>query len=215
MPQAPAVIGDLAASVLGRTATVLAVREPAPGFLELELHSAAPPGGWQPGHEVQFRVTPTQGRRYTVRTVAGERIGLLIATEADGPGTAFMRGLRPGMRTTVLTGRHRPMREPGTRRLYLGDGSALGTIDAIAHPGAVVVVALAESAIAPLASRFHTYHFGAHAWREHLGDGFDGAVLLGHAQTIQVQRRALIEGGILTRRAIAMRPYWADGKTGL
>ncbi|WP_433217971.1 hypothetical protein ACQP00_11185 [Dactylosporangium sp. CS-047395] len=188
---------------------------PAPGFLELALRCAAPPGGWQPGHEVQFRVTPTQGRRYTVRTVDGERIGLLIANAAGGPGSAFMRALRPGTETTVLTGRHRPMREPGTRRLYLGDGSALGTIDALAGPGAVVVVAVGGDAVAPLARRFQGYHFGPHAWREHLGDSFDGAVLLGHAQTVQVQRKALIEGGILPRRAVAVRAYWADGKTGL
>ncbi|MGW0874184.1 hypothetical protein ACWD3Z_27325 [Streptomyces sp. NPDC002740] len=45
MSQGPALIGRLVESALGRRAHVLALHEPAPGFLELELHAAPPPGG--------------------------------------------------------------------------------------------------------------------------------------------------------------------------
>ncbi|MFE7114573.1 hypothetical protein ACFU99_04015 [Streptomyces sp. NPDC057654] len=236
MPYAPALVGNLAASALGRPTQVLGVHEPAPGFIELEMHAAAPPGGWRPGQEFQVRATPTQGRRYSVRTVGGpdsEHITALAATEADGPGTAWLRLLRTGSRTTVLAGRHRPLRESGTRRLYLGDGCALGTLDAYArHSDApIVAVEVPADAVAPLADRWPDYHFlpasetpgvALQSWLERAisegeftAAGLDGALLLGHAQSIQRQRRALTDSRTLTRQAITTKPYWATGKTGL
>lgn len=233
MPQAPALIGNLVASALGRPARVLDLREPAPGFLELELHAAPPPGGWQPGHEIQFRVTPTQGRRYTARTVNGqdpEHICILAATAA-GPGTAWIRGLHAGDRLTVLAGRHRPPRQSGTRRLYLGGSCALGTLDAYARSGETptVAVEVPASAVETLAGHWPRYHFlpaartpgdALQSWLERgIGNGKledrDGALPLGHAQSIQRQRRALIDSRTLERRTITTRPYWADGKEGL
>ncbi|MFB0620395.1 hypothetical protein [Streptomyces sp. AGS-58] len=234
MPQAPALIGSLVASALGRRAHVLHLREPAPGFLELEMHAVPPPGGWHPGHEIQFRVAPTLGRRYTVRTVNGEdpeHICILAATDAAGPGTACIRGLRAGKRLTVLAGRHRPPRESGTRRLYLGDGCALGALDAYAQSGEtpIVAVEVPADAVEIFAGRWPRYHFlpaaqtpgeALQSWLERgIGKGelkdLDGALLLGHAQSIQRQRRVLIDSQVLERRAITTRPYWADGREGL
>ncbi|MFJ3821267.1 hypothetical protein [Streptomyces nodosus] len=234
MPQAPALIGSLVASALGRRAHVLDLREPAPGFLELELRADPPPGGWHPGHEIQFRVAPTLGRRYTVRTVNGEdaeHIGILAATDAAGPGTAWIRRLRPRDPLTVLAGRHRPLRENGTRRLYLGDGCALGTLDASARSGQtpVVTVEVPAESVPSLAERWPRYRFlpaaqgpgeALQSWlvravaEGELAD-LDGALLLGHAQSIQRQRRVLIDSQVLARRAITTRPYWADGRKGL
>lgn len=165
MPQAPAALGNIMESALGRPAQVLDVHETAPGFVELELRAAAPPGGWCPGHEIQFRVTPTLGRRYTVRTVAEadeERVSLLVATDSGGPGATWARGLRPGTQMTVLAGRHRPLRENGALRLYLGDGSALGTFDACARRGGgtvVVIVEVPAEAVVALADRWPGYRF--------------------------------------------------------
>jgi NADPH-dependent ferric siderophore reductase len=219
---------------MGRPVRVLGIDEPAAGFLEVELRAAAPYGGWRPGHEIQFRVAPTLARRYTVRTVGGpdaERIGILVATDAAGPGTTWIRHLRVGAEATVLAGWHRPLREHGTRRLYLGDGSALGAIDGYARDGdePIVTVEVPADAVAPLADRWPRYRFlpaaaapgdALQAWLEHAaGDGelasLDGALLLGHAQSIQRQRRALVDGRILPRRAITTKPYWATGKAGL
>ncbi len=233
MPQAPALIGNLVASALGRHAQVRDLRRPAPGFLELDLDADAPPGGWHPGHELQFRVAPTLARRYTVRTVdTGDgHIGILAATEAAGPGTALLRRLRPGDRLTVLAGRHRPLSATGTRRLHLGDGCALGTIDAHARESEdpIVAVELPPDAIPPLTDRWPHYHLlpatqvpGAalHSWLERAIaanklTNLDGALLLGHARSIQHQRRVLIDNQVLTRRAITTKPYWADGREGL
>lgn len=234
MPQAPALVGNLVASALGRRAHVLSLHRPASGFLELELRAAPPPGGWHPGHEIQFRVAPTLGRRYTVRTVTGddpEHIGVLAATEAAGPGTAWIRRLRAGDQLTVLAGRHRPPRARGTRRLLLGDGCALGTLDAFAWSGEapIVAVEVPADAVAGLAGLWPGYRFlpatGAPGdalqfWldiaieRGELAD-IGGGLLLGHAQSIQRQRRSLIDSQVLDRRAITTRPYWADGREGL
>ncbi|MFF4567430.1 hypothetical protein ACFY2C_41940, partial [Streptomyces sp. NPDC001435] len=62
--------------------------------------------------------------------------------DATGPGTAWIRRLHAGDRLTVRAGRHRPPGESGTRRLYLGDGCALGTLDAFARSGEAPVVAM-------------------------------------------------------------------------
>ncbi|WP_431036395.1 hypothetical protein ACQYWQ_20240 [Streptomyces sp. P6-2-1] len=233
MPTAPAALGRLVEGRIGRSARVTSVRAPAPGFLEVEMDAEAPPGGWHPGHEVQFRVTPTQGRRYTVRSVSGpdaRRIGLLAATAADGPGTDFLRRLRPGDRTTVLAGRHRPLRERGARRLYTGDASALGTLDALAGGGSspTVVVEVPARAAAWVAETRPAFHVLAAApdpgaellrrlereLREGAFTEVDGAVLLGHAGTVQRARRTLLAAG-LDRGACTVRAYWAEGKRGL
>lgn len=239
---------------MGRRARVLDVQRPAPGFLELTLSAESPPGGWHPGHEIQFRVTPTLSRRYTVRTVGepgigtgigigigagtgtdrgadAERIRILADTESQGPGATWVGQLRPGTETVMLAGRHRPLRETGGRRLYLGDGSALGTLDAYARVDeqSLVAIEVPPPAVEALAARWPRYHFlpvtkapgdALFAWLERAaGEGefarLDGAMLLGHAQSIQRQRAALVDSRILPRRAVTTKPYWATGKAGI
>lgn len=231
MPKAPALIGNLVESAIGRRGHVRGITEPALGFIELELHAAPPLGGWRPGHEIQFRVAPTLSRRYSVHAVSGDgnRIRLLAAVDTSGPGTAWIRHLHAGAEVTLLAGPHQPLRQHGTRRLYLGDSSALGTIDAYAGTSNESIVALEvhEQAIPELSANWHGYCFiprtdrsgdALQAWLEsHLDSlrNIDGALLLGHAQSIQRQRHALIEHQVLIRREIASKPYWATGRQGL
>ncbi|QKW11917.1 hypothetical protein [Verrucosispora sp. NA02020] len=234
MPTAPAVLGAIAEALLGRTGRVEGVTEPFPGFLDVRLRADPPPGGWHPTHELQFRVTPTRSRRYNIRTVDpdhADRIGLLVATRANGPGTTWAKNLRAGAETTILAGRHIPLRLPGTRRLHLGDSSALGTIDAHTHDrtGHLVAVEVPPAAVAALAQRWPHHHFvpagplpgdAMEHWLERAIDagtldGIDGALLLGHAQSLQRHRTHLLRRQVLTRRAIVTKPYWATGKEGL
>jgi NADPH-dependent ferric siderophore reductase len=234
MPKAPAIIGNLVESIMGRQADVLDIREPARGFLELTLRATPPSGGWHPGHELQFRVSPTQGRRYTIRTVCDtddSDITIVAATDADGPGTRWIGGLHVATRISLLASKYFPLPRGGSRLLYLGDGSSIGTIDAYAHSDndAIAVIEVPGDAVGRLADQWPAYQFlptsGApgdslQAWLEQaITDGRltnrDGAVLLGHAQSIQRQRRALVESGTLSRRAITTKPYWADGREGL
>ncbi len=236
MPKAPALIGKLAQSLIGRQARVLSVDHIAPDFLEVHFWAEPPPGGWQPGHEVQVRATPTQGRRYTVRRVDdADRITLLAALHGDGPGTRWFRALRPGVGTVLLAGRHLPLRLCGTRRLFLGDGSALGTFDAyhnneLSPVAPVVALEVPAESAEHLRNRWPDYLFipahadrpgaAAQSWlketlHENTTANFDAALLLGHAQSIQNQRRILITSKALDRHAITTRPYWATGRTGL
>ncbi|WP_329136092.1 hypothetical protein OG552_23685 [Streptomyces sp. NBC_01476] len=234
MPKAPALVGKLAETLMGRRARLLATERIGPDFLHLEFRADPPPGGWRPGHEVQVRTTRTEGRRYTVREVDGpERITVLAVLHGDAPGTRWLRDLHPGAETTLLAGRHVPLKLTGTRQLFIGDGSALGTLDACAtanpHPPTVVIEAPPAS-VAQLRRRWPRYVFlpalpgepGAttHSWLEETirrGDlaAIDGALLLGHAQSIQRQRQMLIGADVVGRHAITTRPYWATGKTGL
>ena len=238
MPTSPRLIGNLFESAMGRRARVLDVREPAAGLIEIVLGADPPPGGWHPGHEVQFRVSPTLGRRYTVRSTASsssnssvDQIEILASTEAAGPGTTWLLSLRIGQDVTVLAGRHRPLASAGTSRLYLGDGSAIGTIDAYARGdlAPIVAVEVPPAAVDALLARWPEYQVVARAgapgdalqtWLEaaiHAGSlsNITGALLLGHAQSIQRQRHALVTSETQTRRDVVTRPYWADGKQGL
>lgn len=231
MPKAPTVIGNLAESILGRSGRVRNLTEPAAGFIEVELDADPPRGGWQPGHETQFRVDKTLGRRYTVSSVSedGRTIRILAATDAAGPGTTWIRRLEVGSEVALLAGPHLPLRQHGSHRLYLGDSSALGTIAACVGTAtsAVAVLEVPTEAVSPLVARWPSYRFvpradrpgnALQAWLEsHLGTlaHIDGAVLLGHAQSLQRQRRALIGQLLLARRAITTKPYWATGRQGL
>ncbi|MFE9248877.1 hypothetical protein [Streptomyces sp. NPDC007088] len=234
MPKAPALVGKLAETLMGRRARLLTTERIGPDFLQLDFHADPPPGGWRPGHEVQVRATRNEGRRYTVREVGGpERITILATLHGDAPGTRWLQSLHPGAQTTLLAGRHVPLKPAGTRHLFIGDGSALGTFDAYAatttHPPTVVVEAPPAS-VAQLRGRWPHYFFLAalagepgattRTWLEETLRraelaGIDGALLLGHAQSIQHQRQALLGADVLDKHAITTRPYWATGKTGL
>lgn len=226
MPTAPAVVGNLYEKALGRPAHILGVTEPAPGFVEIDMRAAPPSGGWQPGHELQFRPTSTTSRRYSVRTVEDtDRVRVLAHTETPGPGAAWIRRLQAGDETVTTTARHWPLRKRGTRRLYLGDGCALGTIDALAEEHAIVAVEAPAEALPALTALWPRYHFvpeqngpgdALQAWLENTDlTGIDGALLLGHAQSIQRQRAALVGSRVLPRAAITTKPYWSTGKAGL
>lgn len=233
MPSSPTVMGNLIEAALGRPAQVLDRAESAPGFLALTLRVPAPRGGWQPAHEIQFRVTPRDGRRYTVQAVdehQTDRITILIAPDTGGPGSAWMRRLEVGDQMTALAAPHAPIRQHGTRRLYLGDSSALGTIAALTRNHNMLAAIEVPPASAPfLRNHWPGFRFvpagqtPGHAlqrWLEHsleageLAD-IDGAVLLGHAQSLHNQRRALLMHQVVNRKNITMRPYWANGKRGL
>lgn len=234
MPKAPAIIGSMVQSAIGRRARVTEVTEVAPGFLEVGFQAEIPPGGWQPAHEVQVRATPVDGRRYTVREVdpaSPDHIRVLAALDAGGPGTTWLRSLHRGAEEILLGARFVPLRRHGSRRLYLGDGSALGTFDAYAQetPDRIVVVEVPQEAVDGLSKRWPDYRFlpareepgdAAQEWIERTFGGedrpsIDGALLLGHAQSIQRQRAALLALDVLDRRAVSTKPYWSTGRAGL
>jgi NADPH-dependent ferric siderophore reductase len=233
MPSSPTIMGNLIETALGRPVHVLDSIESAPGFLTLVLTVPAPRGGWQPAHEIQFRVTPRDGRRYTVQAVDErdtDRITLLIGPDTGGPGSAWTRRLELDQQKTALVAPYAPIRQHGTRRLYLGDSSALGTIAALARNVDMPVAIEIPAASAPsLRSQWPEFRFvpagktpgdALQRWLEQSLDAgeladIDGAVLLGHAQSLQRQRNALLAHQAVGRKHITTKPYWANGKRGL
>ncbi|GAA3666991.1 hypothetical protein [Microbacterium marinilacus] len=231
MPKAPAVIGNIIHSTLGRTGIVQDITKPAPGFIELAIDAAPPSGGWQRGHELQIRVTPTESRRYNVTTIdpsVPSHIRVLAALDAGGPGTRLLERLQTGQRIQLLAGPHQPLKLHGNRRLAVGDASALGTFDSYIGDGSHhVVVEVHEEAIAALEVRWPRYVFfpatarPGDAIQDWLRsgpagiDGIDAGLLLGHAQSIQRQRALLVERYGIHRRSITTKPYWSTGKEGL
>lgn len=232
MPTFPTLVGRLAERLGGYPARVFHVAEPAPGFLDIEFHVEAPSGGWKPGHELQIMATTTEARRYTAyRVLEPDRIRVLVALDANGPGTAWMHQLRSGRVVTLVAAKHRPLRVHGDRPLLLGDGSSLGTFEAYAEASRAprVVLEVPPESVAPLREHWPTYELlpadttpgtATQRWLDEalVQDdlaGIDGALLLGHAGSIQLQRRALIANGILDRRSVTTKPYWATGKKGL
>ncbi|MHC9042957.1 SIP domain-containing protein [Microbacterium saperdae] len=232
MPTFPALVGTLAEALSGYSAHVLDIAAPARGFLYIEFRASPPTGGWQPGHEIQIMATSTQARRYTAYRVTGhDRLGILVALDADGPGTAWVRRLRRGEDVTLVATKHRPLRLPPAPRLILGDGSALGTIDAYARavPSSIVALETAPSSVAALRERWPQFQLlpartepgtAIQAWLEEAVadgrlNGIHGALLLGHAGSLQQQRRMLVGHGLLDRRAVTTKPYWATGRAGL
>jgi NADPH-dependent ferric siderophore reductase len=233
VPSSPAVMGNLIETALGRPVQVLDRFESAPGFLTLVLSAAPPRGGWQPAHEIQFRVTPRDGRRYTVRSVDeanADRITLLVGPDTGGPGATWIRSLEVDERKTALVAPYAPIRQHGTRRLYLGDSSALGTIAALTrHVDMPVAIEVPPDSAPSFGAQWPKFRFvparGApgdalQRWLEHSLDAgeltdVDGAVLLGHAQSLQRQRNALLAHRIVDRKHVTTKPYWANGKRGL
>lgn len=205
----------------GRPAHVVEVRECAPGFLDLRIQAEAPTGGWQPAHEIGFRVAPALVRHYAVSRVDDEGvIAVLVDTGANGPGTHWIRALRPGEAIMVIIRRHRPLSLPGRRRLYLGDGSALGAIDAHATAATerpTVVIEVQPAAVPRLRGQYPGYTFLAigeepgavvNDWLTSADlSEVDGAVLIGHARPLERLRRRLVRSGALGRRSISVRPY--------
>jgi NADPH-dependent ferric siderophore reductase len=233
MPKAPVFLTSFRESTYGRPGQVVALRECAPGFVDLRIRAEPPAGGWRPAHEIEFRVAPTLARHYTVSRVEDDGvIAVLVDMDADGPGTWWVQALRPAAEIVVIATRHRPMSLPGSRRLYLGDGSALGAIDAHATAATerpTVVIEVQPAAVPVLRGQYPGYTFLATTGEPGavLDDWLttaiaagslaqiDGAVLLGHAQSLQRQRRRLVQTGALSRRSITVKPYWSTGKEGL
>lgn len=203
---------------------MLGAREIVPGYYELRLRASPPPRGWRAGHEIQLRTEAGPARHYTVWRAEPDEITVLADTAGGGPGASLVRSLAAGAEVPVSAGPYTSLRQNGSRRLYAGDLSALGTIDAYVRGSAdhSVVIEAPFAVAGALAECWPGYRFlptggDLLSFVESLSaaDGLDGAVLLGSAQSIQAWRAALVGRKVVARRAITTKPYWAAGRSGL
>lgn len=231
MPTLPVRLASASERWFARPATVDAVADLSPGLRRVAFTvPALADREWTRGQEVEFRVGERDFRHYTPAAVdpAAGRIEIVFVRHGDGPGAAWAEGLRDGDEVGVLGPGGGVRRTPGTRELFLGDGTALGLFAALAPTagsvsGAVEVPeadrAAAAGAVPGLAVLAAGPEPGAAlaAWlREHLAvaERPERACLAGHVGTLTALRRDLREAG-LPRGAIATKAHWATGRRGL
>ncbi len=191
---------------------------------------------WIPGHKVQIAM----GSAFVARTytpiewqAVASRTRILGYAHGDGPGSAWVRGLKPGTGCYVF-GPRRSVDVSGVTGplAILGDETSIGLAHALLHQDRARAVVCWFEVDDVEASRRVTAHlgldhavlFGRTEGDAHLkemeatlpalvaaGTTF---VLTGKASTIQRLRLALKRRAVPATRIVA-KAYWAPGKPGL
>lgn len=234
MPELPTFLASRAERWFGLPSTVATVESLSDCFRRVRFAGEALKGRrWEPGHEVEFRVDERALRHYTPACYdsAAGVIEVIFYLHGKGPGSAWASGLRVGQSALVMgPGNGGMSLLSGDWHLFLGDETTVGALHAMTTAlaatvpvlGAVEVTGGEEHTVTPLVPRLRVLtrrpSNGAalDAWlaAAKLPPGRGAVYLLGHGQSIQRQRDALLARG-LERKQIRCRAYWADGKRGL
>ncbi|MQY23115.1 siderophore-interacting protein [Nocardia macrotermitis] len=231
MPSMPGLLATLTEKSFGHRANVAAIEQVSPNFRRMELRVEPLKSGWKAGQDVQFRIDDNTFRHYSVMSVddSGTTISVLFHLGVDGPGSRWAAARATGDEMIVLGMNTPEPKRPAAEHLYLGDGSAVGTVHGLAAKqnvggtasGAVEVPAEDLEALTPLLPGIDVLPAAPipgdaiATWLEASTPCCAAASLFGHAQSIQRQRRILLDHNTLPRKAIATKPYWATGKVGL
>lgn len=234
MPELPTFLASRAERWFGLQSSVAVVEPLSAKFCRVRFAGESLKGRrWEPGHEIEFRVDARALRHYTPASYdpAAGRIEVIFFLHGQGPGSAWASGLRVGQAALVMgPGNGGMSLLPGDWHLFLGDETTVGALHAMTTAlaasvpvlGAVEVLGGEERMVAPLVPRLAllarrpTNGAALDEWlaEQQLPPGRGAAYLLGHGQSIQRQRDALLARG-LERKQIRCRAYWADGKRGL
>lgn len=234
MPELPTFLASRAERWLGLAGTVAAVTPLSRRFQHVTFAGVALRGRrWEPGHVVEFRVDERNLRHYTPAHYDADagRLGVIFFLHGMGPGSAWAARLAVNQDVLVLgPGNGGMALTHGDWHLFLGDETAVGALHALTSAlppsarvlGAVEVEAGEQRTAASLVPRLTALPRGdapgaaLDDWLvcTSLPPGRGAAYLLGHGQSIQRQRGALLARG-LERRQIRCHAYWADGKRGL
>jgi NADPH-dependent ferric siderophore reductase len=237
MPTVPVVIADPMTRWLGRPSTATKVDVLSPGLTRITFEGDALRNRkWQPGSEIEFRVSTKDFRHYTPAAFDAEQgwIEVVFQRHGTGPGESFVERIQVGDDVLVLgPGGHAWLRE-GQHHAFAGDASAIGLFQSLLEGlpataktfGVVEVPAVdVEAAAALLPGLTVVAETGrpgeaSLAWlTASLPRTPDCAYLAGHAQSIQRQRALLCADALdrpaMRRRDVVTKPFWADGKSGL
>ncbi len=191
-----------------------------------------------PGDSTAFRVSRTEFRHYTPARLDTDRgeLTIVVHRHGSGPGEELILGWEPGDEVPVCQWGHKKSfiwGDDGSPVVITGDATVISLVMAFAdrcaaagrdllavlevHPGDVD----ATRAFVPDARVLAAGPDPGVALDNWLGlhaDQIDPAstvYLAGHGQSIQRQRRTLLERTNLDRKQVKTQPYWATGKAGL
>lgn len=192
---------------------------------------------WIPGQKIQIAM----GSAFTARTytpiewdaVAG-RTRIFGYAHADGPGSAWLLGVRPGDQCDIFGPRHSLDRRDLTGPLaHFGDETSIGLAYALIHRDSLQPVSCSLEVGSLEASRQNLGELGIDggvrlferraddghivAMEECLSASVDDSivfVLTGKAGTVQRLRQVLKRHDVPSSR-IVTKAYWAPGKKGL
>ncbi len=234
----PGRLGRALMRLLMKHATIVA-NEPLGGRLRLvSLESPAFRGiDWSPGQKIQIAMgSAFAARTYTPiewNAVAG-RTGILGYTHGDGPGSAWVRTVRPGDECDILGPRRSlALHHPAGPLAVVGDETSIGLACALMRQDRSSSVSChfevddvgdAGPTMTTLGIDAVTTLYGRRPGDGHLAEMEDGLsalvgtgasfVLTGKAGTIQRLRQSLKRHAVPASR-IVTKAYWAPGKTGL
>nr|AYM52827.1 FAD-binding 9 siderophore-interacting domain protein [Myxococcus fulvus] len=235
MPEMPAVIANTLMPWFAKPSQVARVETLAPRLRRVRFEGESLRGvTYEPGHEVEFRVSPTAFRHYTPSWVdPGHGVmEVVFYLHGQGPGSEWAAGLKPGDTADILgPGGRLGVDEEAPAHLFLGDETCLGLFQAMIRSlssplrmlGAIEVEPGAEDWLARAGVPLTAVPRKAgkprgEALREWLSRNvLAGATcyLAGHAGSIVMLRQELLERHGFTKRALRSKAYWADGKRGL
>ncbi|WP_229051800.1 hypothetical protein [Aeromicrobium sp. Leaf350] len=233
--------GFLADQVMksAHAATLVSRRDLGHGLLELVLGSDDFRGAtFVPGDSTAFRTGRTEFRHYTPARLDAERgeMSIIVHKHGSGPGEELILGWSDGDPVAVCQwGSKKNFRweDGSTPVMVVGDATVISLVmafgDRCAAEGRPFSALLevepgdveATLGLVPgttVVARDGAHGLEAEAWlQRHAGeiDSTTTVYLAGHGQSIQRQRRVLLDLTPIDRRGIRTQPYWADGKTGL
>ncbi|ANH80482.1 hypothetical protein A8C56_05290 [Niabella ginsenosidivorans] len=242
MPRIPKWLGDTMETVFSRM--IIPVEVTGTEYLFPDLKRVIMEGDftkarYAPGNVIEFRVTDTDFRHYTLSAFDREKgiCEMLVYLHGRGVGSNWAATLKVGSRARLMgPGGKIKYKEAATRHFVFGDETSVGLMECITREAM---------------KRGHTCYCLAeldpphHSWTHRLGfqavtvekdyepaaryaaesiAAMDAAFwqqwkdaafyITGRAKSIQAVRRVLVQKGI-TLKNILTEPYWAEGKTGL
>lgn len=236
-PQQQGRLSRMLVRLLMRRATVVAVEQLADAFRLITLEGPELAGvAWTAGQKIQIAMgSAFMARTYTpIRWDAGAgRTDILAHAHGDGPGSVWVRGVRPGDACDLFGPRSSlDVRGLAGTLAVFGDETSIGLAHALTNEnparsitchfevgdveGACQVVArLGLDAASVFAKRADDAHLEAmEAALPALAAAGASFVLTGKAGTVQRLRQALKRHAVPSA-SIAAKAYWAPGKTGL
>ena len=236
MAQSAGALNRAVARMIAKQAKIIAVETLADGFVELALEASGfRDVAWTPGGKVQIAMGSVfETRTYTPIDwdVARGHIRIVGFLHGAGPGSAWLRGAKPGDTCHVLGPRHSlDVRSVAGPIAFYGDETSIGLAYAVSRQNASSCSYRFEASD-PESLRQVTDTWGLRDVNvvargvddDHLGAwtaevpalAAAGAtfILTGKAQTIQQLKAILKRAGVQSSRMVS-KAYWAPGKLGL